>query len=90
MMTFNEADKVVHKVEDQWHYKSMVAFGYEPMTKEAAGFVRSYTYKHPETFRQFEITTGANADYWTDKAIGKVGYWSDLEPYLARINQGAL
>ncbi len=27
-MDFNEANKAVHKVEDQWHYKTMIDNGW--------------------------------------------------------------
>lgn len=78
---FNEADKVVHKVEDQWHYKYLVAAGFVPETKEAVGFVRAYLYKHADG-RTVRVVTGRNADYW-DSSDKQGGYWSDLERYCA-------
>ena len=79
---FEEADKVVHPVNQQWHYPILTKFGYVPVTKEAPGFVRSYMYTHPDTGRRFRLTTGTNADYWTDMHSEACGYWSDLEPHL--------
>jgi len=80
---FEEANKAVHKVEDQWHYKTLTAAGFEPETKEATGFVRKYKYKHPDG-REIEVSTGASADYWTDPKTKAHGYWSDLEKYVSK------
>ena len=44
----NEADKVVHPVEKQWHYKYMTKYGYVADTKEGIGFSRSYNYHYHE------------------------------------------
>lgn len=38
MSTFEEADKKVHKVEDQWHFKYLTKYGFEPIDKEGIGF----------------------------------------------------
>jgi hypothetical protein len=85
MASFNEADKVVHNVEGQWHYPILTRYGYEAVTKEAPGFVRSYDYVHPSG-RTVRCTTGASADYWSAPG-NKGGYWSDLEPYLKSVDQ---
>lgn len=44
----NEADKIVHKVEEEWHYPIFTNYGYEPIEKEGIGFVRHYNYVHKE------------------------------------------
>ena len=77
---FNEANKIVHPVETQWHYPIMTKYGYVPVTLTGIGFVRSYEYTHPETGRSIKVSTGVNADYWEDG--GAFGYWRDLEPHL--------
>ena len=85
MDDFAEADKAVHSVESQWHYPFMVLAGYEPVTKEATGFVRSYKYVHPTTGRTFTLSTGYSADYWVDDLTKKQGYHSSLEDHLISI-----
>ena len=86
---FNQADKVVHTVEKEWHYKYMAKYGYIADTKEAIGFVRSYEYHHPITGNKVECCTGAHADYWRASNMDSKddGYWASLEPYLKRLNQ---
>lgn len=82
-MEFAEANKRVHKVEDQWHYKFLIAAGFEAITKIQIGFVRSYEYRKGK--RVIVCATGAACDYWrenSDKHIG--GYWADLEPHLKK------
>lgn len=81
-MTFEEADKVVHPVTSQWHYPILIEYGFEAVTKEAIGFVRSYDYIHPISRRQIRCTTGCSSDYWEDLTVKKTKFWSDLEPYL--------
>ena len=39
---FDKANQKIHKVEDQWHYPLMTKYKFEPITKEAVGFVRKY------------------------------------------------
>ncbi len=80
-MDFKTANKVIHKVEDQWHYPIMIKHGYIPQNKKGTGFVRSYRYLHPETKEEITCATGANADYWTIKD-GNGGYWNELENYM--------
>lgn len=76
---FNEVDKKVHPVEDQWHYKYLVPHGFVPETKEGVGFVRRYVYRHPDG-RFIACSTGASADYW-EGSDGKWGYWATLEAW---------
>ena len=83
-MTLNEADKVVHSVETQWHYAQMIAYGYKPETLTEVGFVRQYVYVHPTSGHKMMLCTGVSADYWKDGNI--VGYWSDLETRLKFIS----
>jgi len=85
---FEEANKAIHPVEKQWHFPIMTKYGYEAVTKEGIGFVRSYTYRHPTMDRSMTVTTGASADYWDDpNPNGGHGYWSDLEPHLIKLNR---
>ena len=80
-MTFQEANKVVHKVEDQWEYYHLIIVGYKPLDTEKVGFVRSYRYKKGDEIITY--TTGANADYWSSTKAGvEGGYWGDLLEYL--------
>lgn len=79
MNSFEEANKVVHPVEKQWHFPFLTKFGFEAVTKEDVGFVRMYTYKHPRG-EVIHCHTGMSRDYWEH---GKtVGLWSDLEIHL--------
>ena len=80
---FEKADKKVHPVESQWHYPILTKYGFIAETKEAPGFVRAYTYKHPDG-RSIKCNTGVNSDYWTDFDTKKFSYWSELEPYLIK------
>lgn len=84
-MDFEEANKRVHSVEDQWHYETMVAAGFVAETKEAVGFVRRYRYSHPDG-RKMVLCTGASADYWTDEQSGETGLWGALKSH---VNKGA-
>ena len=77
----NEADKVVHPVEKQWHYPIMIANGFEPVTKLAVGFVRRYEYKNKDG-RRIACCTGCNSDYFNDMNNGHIGYCRELEIYL--------
>lgn len=83
-MNFEEANKKVHLVEEQWHYPILSAHGFLPETKEGIGFVRSYDYSHPDG-RRIRCTTGYSADHWEslDGTKGR-GYWSDLEGFIKR------
>ena len=82
---FNDADKIVHKVEKEWHYPIFTKYGYEPIEKEGIGFVRSYNYVHKERGNKIKWTTGYNSDYW--EGSGGYGYWTDLEPHLEKLNK---
>jgi hypothetical protein len=73
------ADKIVHPVETQWHYKLLVPHGFVAETKEGVGLVRGYRYNHPDG-RSVRCCTGANADYW-ESNNGGWGYWSTLEKW---------
>lgn len=84
-MNFEEANKKCHPVNTQWHYPILIEHGYVALTQEAVGLVRTYVYEHPTTKHQISCTTGAHADYWTDKQNGAQGYWADLAPHLDRI-----
>lgn len=84
---FERADKKVHPVESQWHYPILTKYGFQPLTKEAVGFVRSYEYDDTSGHK-IKCTTGVNSDYWEDPKTKKSGYWSDLEPYLKTLTEG--
>jgi len=86
--SLKQANKVVHKVEDQWHYDTMTKYGFVPLDKTGTGLVRRYRYVHPDTNHSIEVSTGYSADHWTDKTTGAHGYWSALEPHLQKITQG--
>jgi len=85
MMSMDEADKVEHLVEDQWHYPIMVKHGWMPITKVGIGFVRSYVYQRKE--HQIRVTTGVSCDHWSDQTNKASGYWSDLEPHLVTLDK---
>jgi hypothetical protein len=82
---FDEANRKVHAVEDQWHYKYMTEFGFVPLDKTGVGFVRTYRYEHPKTKHRINVTTGFNSDYWDDQNTGDYGYHLDLAPHLKKI-----
>jgi len=88
---FNEANKKVHPVETQWHYKIAIKYGYVALTKEQEGFVRTYHYRHPETGHEFFASTGSSADYFNSKdSQGKengFGYWGELEKFLDKTRE---
>lgn len=81
MNTFNEANEVIHRVEDEWHYKIMTKYNFQPTTKTQKGFVRCYEYQDEKGYK-ITANTGIHADYWTDKNTDKRGYHASLEPYL--------
>lgn len=85
MKTFEEANKTVHPVTSQWHYPILTKHGYLPETQEEVGFVRKYIYTHPTTKHSMRLVTGMSSDYWTDTKTSKVGYWNELDTYLASI-----
>lgn len=82
---FDEANKVVHKVEGQWHYKRMVTHGFKPETKTAVGFVRRYIYKKGE--HTIACSTGARADHWRNEITGDSGYHYSLEKHLKTLEK---
>jgi hypothetical protein len=87
---FNEADKIVHPVEGEWHYPILTKYDFIPVTQEGIGFVRSYLYQHIPTMRMMRLTTGVNADYWNEVKGGKdvaFGYHGTLEEHLKKITQ---
>jgi len=77
-MNFQKANETIHKVEDQWHYRLMVEYGFTPTTKEATGFVRRYVYTKDD--HKVICVTGASSDYW--QGDGESGYYGTLEAYL--------
>lgn len=81
---FNEANKKVHAVEDQWHYPILTKFGFVPREKTGVGFVRSYNYDHPSG-NVIRCTTGASADYWSHEGVPGTGFWAGLEPYVEKL-----
>jgi len=80
---FNKADKRMHPVETQWHYKILMKYGFTCISEPQEGFVRRYEYTHPN-FHTVLCTTGANADYWSSNR-GGWGYWSTLEEHVKEI-----
>ncbi len=84
-MEFTEANEKIHSVETQWHYSIMTKYGYLAETRTGKGFVRQYRYIHPATGKVMIVATGANSDYWLDKGTGAVGFWSDLEDRLKKV-----
>jgi hypothetical protein len=83
-MAFAEADKTIHQVETQWHYKMMIDSGFTPLDKEKEGFVRSYRYSKGD--RIIECTAGSSRDYWNDRTSGESGLWGDLKRHLEKIS----
>lgn len=82
-LSFKQANEKIHKVEDQWHYKFLIKYGFKPITPTGKGLVRSYQYKgHGHTIT---ASTGVHADHWKDENTGTGGYWADLEPYLKKL-----
>jgi hypothetical protein len=79
-MIFEEANKVIHPVETQWHYKMMIDVGFTPETKEQIGFVRRYKYTKGD--HVINVSTGVNSDYWVDETTGDRGYWSTLKSHI--------
>jgi len=90
MTSIAEANKAVHKVEDQWHYKTMTQFGFTSLDKEQTSLVRTYRYVNDKTGYEISVTTGYSADYWRDNTgsipVGKT-YWADLEPHLVKLKE---
>lgn len=79
-MSFEEANKQFHPIENEWHYKMMTTAGFKCESKGEIGFVRHYTYTH-DNGNVIKCCTGARADYWNfGKQAG--GYWGTLEPFL--------
>jgi len=83
-MSYEEANKTIHQVETQWHYKMMIDSGFTPLDKEKEGFVRSYRYSKGD--RIIECTAGSSRDYWNDRTSGESGLWGDLKRHLEKIS----
>lgn len=81
-MQFSQANQTVHPVEAQWHYPILVAQGFCAETKSAEGFVRAYTYVHPNGL-QVRCVTGSNADYW-HSSNGASGIGLSLRDWATR------
>lgn len=75
------ANETIHPVEKQWHYPIMTRYGYVSTDQPQQGFVRSYTYSHPNG-HSIKVSTGYSSDYWNDLCGKAEGYWSTLEPHL--------
>ena len=84
---FREANEVIHPVENQWHYPILTKYGYVPKTLSAKGFVRSYSYEHPNG-HVMTVNTGVHADYWTSENDSVQGYWYELAAFLKHRNIG--
>ena len=90
MSEFDNANQVIHKVEDQWHYATMTKYGFVPLDETGIGFVRNYVYEHQTTKYQIRLVTGASADYFTDitnRIESKARYHGDLEPHLKKLKE---
>ena len=86
-MEFNEANKVVHKAEDEWCYRLLTPLGFVCETPTGTGFTRKYNFKHPSGCTVC-FSIGANSDYWegTTAEGGKVGgYWNTLEKFAKSV-----
>ena len=77
---FDEANQKVHSCFAQWHYPIMTAAGFECLTMNALGFVRSYRYRRGGVV--IRCCTGANAEYFVDESTQHTDYWSHLEDYV--------
>jgi hypothetical protein len=84
MKTFEEANQVVHKVEDEWHYPILTKHGFEPVDKTGVGFVRQFLYK--KGGHTIKMNTGVHCDYWADLTVTGGGYWASLEPHLKTLS----
>lgn len=88
MTTFNEslnsADEKVRLVENEWHYKILIKYGYVPETKTQTGFVRTYKYVHPNGYIII-INHHLNSDAWSDPNNNAGGYWSSLETHVKKL-----
>ncbi len=80
---FNEANKVMHPVETQWHYPIMTKYGFKPLTSSDNGFVRIYVYE--KEGKTITCHTGVTSDYWIDKDTNKIGLWRELEIYVSKL-----
>ena len=85
MKSFEEANKKVHKVEDQWHHPILIKYGFKPETEYATGFVRKYKYTKGDHI--ILAHTGCSSDYWSNARTGDNGYWNDLEPHLKTLEE---
>jgi hypothetical protein len=84
--SIREADKKVHPVDTQWHFPIMARYGFQPLTLEAVGLVRSYDYISGDGLGlKIRVSTGFSSDYWRDETNNAGGYWSALEPHLRKL-----
>ena len=79
--TFAEANRAMHPVEDQWHYKVMTEYGFTSDTPPQQGFSRAYQYKNADG-DEIRCFTGIQADYWISPT--STGYSRALRPYLEK------
>ena len=80
-MDFESADKKVHLAEDQWHYDTMIKYGFKCETPAAIGFVRSYLYTRGSV--QIRCSTGVHSDHWSCRYAGNTFYGlHSLETFL--------
>lgn len=86
-MSMKEANKVIHPVETEWHYPTMMKYGFEAVTKSGTGLVRSYYYRKDNHL--VRVTTGFNSDHWSDNRGGQ-GLWGDLEHNLIQNGHEAM
>lgn len=63
---FTEAEKEVHRVEDEWHFPVLTLFNFQPIEKQTVGRIRVYHYKN-ETQNIIKAAFSYGAFYWKDK-----------------------
>ena len=93
---FEEANRIVHRVEDEWHYPILTRHGYVPQQSSQVGFVRFYDYTGPDG-HTIVAGTGYHQDYWNTPDIRwpegmrtvKDMLWSELEAYLESREESA-
>lgn len=87
---FEEANKKVHNVESEWHHPILTKYGFTPEQKTGVGFLRSYTYTHPDG-HVITMSTGLRGDTWEDNNVDREhkyekntgwGYHASLEDKL--------
>jgi hypothetical protein len=78
MSEFNEGWKVSHPVEKQWHYETMIKYGFKPLDMVKSGWIREYSYSRDNII--VKCITGASSDRW--ECGSEYGLWSRLESFL--------